>query len=391
MAITLGRVRTILTDGDPLLATPSEPATIDEPGFSDELGDLAATLADFRARHGFGRAISAPQIGWMRRVIVCDLGSGPRALCNPAITWRSDETQVVWDDCLSVPGRLVRVERAMRISLRWTDETGVVWSWDELPPDMAELFQHEIDHLDGVLMLDHVSGPGDVAPMERRNELIGNELIGNELIDDAGPARTDDPMATEAVRIDEVVGGTTWQSVDTAAYDDKWRQMAAEGRDPHGEVAFVQRFAPSAVLDAGCGTGRVAIELAARGVEVVGVDVDGPMIEAARAKAPTLDFRLDDLATVELGRTFDAVVLAGNVMIFVTPGTEGVVVANLARHVAVGGVVVAGFQLGHGVDVEQFEQHGRAVGLQPFERWATWDGDPTTTDDDYTVVVLRRP
>ncbi len=192
MAITIGRVRTILTDGDPLLATPSDVADPAESGFGDELGDLAATLADFRAEHGFGRAISAPQIGWMRRVIVCDLGSGPRAVCNPEIVWRSHEMQTVWDDCLSVPGRLVRVERATSISLRWSDETDAEWSWDELGPDMAELFQHEIDHLDGVLMLDHVSGPGDVEPMSRRAELV-----------DAGrTVSVGDAMAEQAVRLD---------------------------------------------------------------------------------------------------------------------------------------------------------------------------------------------
>lgn len=196
MAITIGRVRTILTDGDPLLATPSRPADPAEPGFADELGDLAATLADFRAEHGFGRAISAPQIGWMRRVIVCDLGSGPRTVCNPEVVWRSDETQTVWDDCLSVPGRLVRVERALRISMTWSDETGRGWRWDELAPDMAELFQHEIDHLDGVLMLDHVSGPGDIEPMSRRAELV-----------DAGrPVSTGDAMAAEAVPVDDAAG-----------------------------------------------------------------------------------------------------------------------------------------------------------------------------------------
>ena len=107
----------------------------------------------------------------------------------------------------------------------------------------------------------------------------------------------------------------------------------------------MQRFAPKSVLDAGCGTGRVGRELARRGIEVTGVDIDPEMLGTARAKAPDSDWRLADLATVDLGRTFDAIVLAGNVMIFLAPGSEPAVVANLARHLAPRGVLIAGFQL----------------------------------------------
>jgi len=67
---------------------------------------------------------------------------------------------------------------------------------------------------------------------------------------------------------------------------------------------------PASVLDAGCGTGRVAIELARRGVDVIGVDLDAGMLEQARQKAPDLDWIDGDLATVDLARHFDVVVLA---------------------------------------------------------------------------------
>src|SRR3954451_22003786 len=56
-------------------------------------------------------------------------------------------------------------------------------------------------------------------------------------------------------------------------YDARWRAKAAAGEDPHGEATFVAAFSPSSVLDAGCGTGRVAIELARRGIETCGVDL----------------------------------------------------------------------------------------------------------------------
>src|SRR6188768_254715 len=118
------------------------------------------------------------------------------------------------------------------------------------------------------------------------------------------------------------------------AYDARWKEMAAKGESIHGEADFVCRFQPTSVLDAGCGTGRAAIELAGRGIDVVGVDLDDSMLAAARAKAPDETWINADLLDVELGRTFDVVVLPGNVMIFLAPGTEAAVVANLARHVA---------------------------------------------------------
>jgi len=116
-------------------------------------------------------------------------------------------------------------------------------------------------------------------------------------------------------------------------YDAVFEERDAAGEDVHGEASFVQRFAPRSVLDAGCGTGRVARELARRGVDVVGVDRDPDMLATARRKAPHLDWRLDDLRAVDLGRAFDVVLLAGNVMIFLEPGSEGDgVSAGLCHH-----------------------------------------------------------
>ena len=139
-----------------------------------------------------------------------------------------------------------------------------------------------------------------------------------------------------------------------ADYDARWTEMAEAGESIHGEADLVCHLLASApapperpsVLDAGCGTGRVAIELARRGLDVMGVDLDPAMLDTARAKAPDLPWHLGDLARVDLGRRFDLVAMAGNVMIFVAPGTEGDVVANLTHHLVAGGLLVAGFQLG---------------------------------------------
>lgn len=115
---------------------------------------LAATLEAFRAKHGFGRAISAPQIGIHQRFIAVNLGKGTFFVVNPVITWRSGEIFTMWDDCMSFPDLLVRVRRVKSLSLEYVDEQGSVKQWREMDQASAELLQHEIDHLDGVLAVD---------------------------------------------------------------------------------------------------------------------------------------------------------------------------------------------------------------------------------------------
>ncbi len=171
-------------------------------------------------------------------------------------------------------------------------------------------------------------------------------------------------------------------------YDERWARLEAAGAHPHGEADLVMSFGPSRVLDAGCGTGRVAIELDRRGVEVVGVDLDAGFVAAAQRKAPTLDWRHDDLATMRLGRRFDVIVLAGNVMIFVAPGTEQAVLENLADHLAPGGHLIAGFALDGGrLSLGAFDACADMSGLSVVGRFATWERDPFA-DGDYAVSVL---
>ncbi len=171
-------------------------------------------------------------------------------------------------------------------------------------------------------------------------------------------------------------------------YDARYEQRALSGENVHGEADFVMRLAPRSVLDAGCGTGRIARELAHRGVDVVGVDIDNDMLATARRKAPQLTWICADLATVELGRTFDLILLAGNVMIFVSPGTEGQVLENMARHLAPGGRIVAGFQLQPGrLGVRTYDALATAAGLRLAERWSTWDRDAWDAHSDYVLSV----
>jgi SAM-dependent methyltransferase len=174
-------------------------------------------------------------------------------------------------------------------------------------------------------------------------------------------------------------------------YDESYERRAAAGENVHGEADFVMRFAPASVLDAGCGTGRIARELARRGADVVGVDLDEQMLSTARRKAPDLAWHHADLATIDLGRTFDVILLAGNVMIFLTPGTERDVVSNLARHLAPDGRLIAGFSLRPGqLTAAEYDRLVGDAGLLLLERWSTWDRDPWGPGGDYLLSVHRR-
>ena len=182
-----------------------------------------------------------------------------------------------------------------------------------------------------------------------------------------------------------------WDGTNADSYDKKWRRMAERGENPHGEADFVQRYEPQSVLDAGCGTGRVAIELGARGLDVAGTDINAQMLAEAKAKAPHIPWELTGLADLELARVFDVVVLAGNVILFVDPGTEAACVAGAARHVGPGGRMIAGFSVNRNVSVDDWEGWLRQAGLDPEARFSTWDGDDFVETGNYLVSVAVRP
>jgi peptide deformylase len=152
----------VLQLGDPRLRVVSQPLhdsrEVRDSAFRAEVRALARVLEEFRAKSGFGRAISAPQIGIAKRFLVLDLGDGPALIANPEITWRSEGVFTMWDDCMSFPGLLVRVERHESISIRYLNDAGAVVEWENLGREEAELLQHEIDHLDGVLATDRAVG-----------------------------------------------------------------------------------------------------------------------------------------------------------------------------------------------------------------------------------------
>jgi SAM-dependent methyltransferase len=176
---------------------------------------------------------------------------------------------------------------------------------------------------------------------------------------------------------------------DGRAYQARFDALAGAGNDVHGEATLVRAYGPTSVLDAGCGTGRVAIELSRHGITTTGVDVDESMIGEARRLAPGLRWSREDLATLSLGTLFDVVVLAGNVPIFCPPSNRVALVSSCAAHVRTDGRLIAGFELDRGYDLAGYDAACAVAGLVLEDRRATWDRQPFT-GDSYAVSVHHR-
>lgn len=179
-------------------------------------------------------------------------------------------------------------------------------------------------------------------------------------------------------------------------YIERFRTMAAEGADLAGEARLVDAMVPrhARILDGGCGPGRVGAELHARGHDVVGVDADPKLIAAAEEDHPGPRWLVADLAELDLpalgeAEPFDAAVLAGNVMVFLAPGTETEVLRRVAAHVRPGGFVVVGFHVHRELSLDRFDEAVAEAGLRIEHRFATWDLIAWHDDADFAVTVLR--
>ncbi|NEM07664.1 class I SAM-dependent methyltransferase [Geodermatophilus normandii] len=177
----------------------------------------------------------------------------------------------------------------------------------------------------------------------------------------------------------------------SAAYVQRFRTLAAGGMDIVGEARLVDAMLPrgSRVLDAGCGPGRVGGHLASVGHDVVGVDVDPVLIDAAQQDHPGPRWLVGDLAELDLPDRFDAIVCAGNVVTFLAPSTRVEVLRRFRTHLGEGGRAVVGFGAGRDYAFDDFLADARAAGFEPDLLLSSWHLHPFTAESDFLVAVLR--
>ena len=208
------------------------------------------------------------------------------------------------------------------------------------------------------------------------------------------------------------------RTVDLAKYDQRWESMASRGENVHGEADAVTRLIERHVvdrvgadgprvchvLDAGCGTGRLAVELERRGHIVTAIDLDPDMVERARAKSSAIRWLVGDLAklddVIDADDGYDVIVMAGNILNFCAPGSQTAIVHNLVRHLAAGGLLVCGWSQELREDAylwTDFVRDARELGANLAETWTNWDGDtmPASTlggepvrSSDYAVIAV---
>jgi 2-polyprenyl-3-methyl-5-hydroxy-6-metoxy-1,4-benzoquinol methylase len=174
-------------------------------------------------------------------------------------------------------------------------------------------------------------------------------------------------------------------------YIERFRRLAREGADLGGEARLIDAMVArgARILDAGCGAGRVAGLLAAAGHRVTGVDLDPELIAAAAEDYPGPDWRVGDLAELDLPDRFDVVVCAGNVMTFAAPDTRVEILRRMRAHLGAGGRVVIGFGAGRGYPFDEFLADAAGAGLATDVLLATWDLRPFAPGSDFLVALLR--
>ncbi|MYR37301.1 methyltransferase domain-containing protein [Streptomyces sp. SID4944] len=205
-------------------------------------------------------------------------------------------------------------------------------------------------------------------------------------------------MTGQPDRWAELTGGQAGEE-----YALRFARLAESGHDVHGEATFCAALLqPGArVLDAGCGTGRIAIRLTELGHRCTGVDVDASMLAVARRQAPAQEWLLGDLAHLDalaLEPGYDLALAAGNVIPLLAPGTEPAVIRHLAATLRPGGLLVTGMGLDAAhlplpeptVTLPEFDTWCTEAGLSLLQRYATWSGDTFHPGGGYAVSVHAR-
>ncbi|MDR6978353.1 SAM-dependent methyltransferase [Streptomyces sp. 3330] len=205
-------------------------------------------------------------------------------------------------------------------------------------------------------------------------------------------------MSSRRDRWAELTGGQAGEE-----YALRFARLAESGHDVHGEATFCDALLEPAarVLDAGCGTGRIAIRLATLGHLCTGVDLDRSMLAVARRDAPELEWLHGDLAHLDgldLAPGFDLTLAAGNVIPLLAPGTGPVVARQLSGALRPGGLLVTGMGLDAAhlplpeptVTLTEFDDWCTDAGLTLRQRFGTWDGAPYRPEGGYAVSVHSR-
>ncbi|MGI8460875.1 MAG: peptide deformylase [Solirubrobacterales bacterium] len=171
--------------GDPVLRSPASPITDFGPELAADVERMAAMMHD-----ALGVGLAATQLGVMRRLLVFQAGpdATPTALVNPEIEWSSEESVLAEEGCLSLPGIVVDVERPLHIRVRALDTGGEQLSIEASGLE-ARVIQHEVDHLDGVLMLDRT-------PRDQRRGALRALRNGGEF--SPSPDREEEPEPATA-------------------------------------------------------------------------------------------------------------------------------------------------------------------------------------------------
>ena len=149
-------IRNIVQVGDDVLRQKCEPVEAFDEKLWALLDDMKETVKKEQ-----GAGLAAPQIGISKKIVVIDIAhedeeANPLYFVNPEIIWRSDEKVCAEEGCLSIPGQRAEVERHYSVKVKYLDYNGV--EQEMLAEDfLAKAVQHELDHLDGILYIDHLS------------------------------------------------------------------------------------------------------------------------------------------------------------------------------------------------------------------------------------------